>query len=84
MPEKGCEQCKVLLDEAAAAISAHAKAVARLADAVGVNPSGVLTKLETEVHSTSLAREAAVLQYETHISAHELKIMTAGSGGTIE
>ena len=81
MSEGRCEQCRILLKEASGAISAHAGAVSLLAEAVSLSESlSSLDRLEEAVRATSVAREIAVEEYENHRSAHELKVMTAGSG----
>jgi hypothetical protein len=79
MGQKGCEQCRILLEGAGTAISAHAKAIADLAGAVGDSPDATLGPLEAAVRDTSAALESAVERYENHQSTHELKGMTAGS-----
>jgi hypothetical protein len=79
MGQSGCERCRILLEEAATAISAHAKAIADLAGAVGDSPDAALTPLEAVVRDTGAALEIAVERHENHQSTHELKVMTAGS-----
>jgi hypothetical protein len=79
MGQTGCELCRILLEEAATAISAHAKAIADLAGAVGESSSAALTPLEAAVRDTRAALEIAVERYENHQSTHELRVMTAGS-----
>jgi serine/threonine protein kinase len=37
-------------------------------------------RLEDAARATSIAHEIAVERYENHRAAHELKVMTAGSG----
>ncbi len=80
MSEHGCEVCKILLDRAADAIAANARAVARLENAVVMNHETDVTHLQMAVRLTGFEREAAVTQYELHRAGHRLKIMTAGSG----
>ena len=79
MPHPGCEQCKIFLDAAAAAISAHAQALAKLSEAVGGDVEVGLAAMEKAVRSTRLECDLAVEKYEYHKSAHELKVMSAGS-----
>jgi hypothetical protein len=79
MSRLGCQQCKSLLDQAASAISAHAKAVARLSGTVGSDAEVDLRSLEAEVRATSVERETAVAQYENHRAYHDAKAMAAGS-----
>jgi hypothetical protein len=80
MAEAGCKVCKILLDRAADAISAHASAVARLEQSVSANPESNLSELESVVDATRLMRETAVIHYELHRSDHGSKTRTAGSG----
>lgn len=81
MGEGNCEQCRILLEKAAEAISAHAKAISDLAEGVGrsfeVSASALL---ERAASTTGILVEKAVERYENHRSTHELKVMTAGSG----
>jgi hypothetical protein len=80
-----CEACKILLDKAAYAIAAHAKAIALLADGVKSNPETGLTALESEVRATRIVHEFFVTLYEEHRAYHELaewKTMAAGSSAS--
>lgn len=77
--EGGCERCRILLAEASNAISAHAGALSLLAEAVAAGGSLEVAQLETAIHALSGGREIAIENYENHRSAHELKVMTAGS-----
>ena len=80
MSEGDCERCRILLKEASSAISAHVGTVSLLAEAVSLSePVNLLDRLKEAVRATSTARETAVECYENHRSAHELKVMTAGS-----
>jgi hypothetical protein len=79
MPHKWCEECKILLDDAANAISAHANAIARLEEAVRSNPEAALTAFESAVRATGRVREICVGQYEDHRAYHEVRAMAAGS-----
>ena len=80
MSEENCEQCRILLNEAFSAISAHGGAVSLLAEAVGLGePVNSLDRLKEAVRATNTARETAVERCENHISVHQLKVMTAGS-----
>jgi uncharacterized protein YycO len=81
MSEGDCKKCRILLSEASSAISAHVGAVSLLAEAVSLSESrNSLGRLEAAISATSVAREIAVERYENHRLAHELKVMTAGSG----
>ena len=77
--KEGCELCKILLDRAALAISAHARAVARLAGAVGESSEADLSVMEFTVRTARIEHELAVTEYEVHRASHEMKVMTAGS-----
>ena len=80
MSEGSCEQCRILLNEVSRAISAHVAAVSLLAEAVSLGePVSLLDRLKEAVRATSTARETAVERYENHVSAHQLKVMAAGS-----
>jgi hypothetical protein len=80
MSEGNCEQCRILLNEVSSAISAHVATVSLLAEAVSLSePVSLLDRLRETVRATSSARETAVERYENHVSAHQLKVMTAGS-----
>ena len=80
MSEGACERCRILLDEASRAISAHVTAVSLLAEAVSLRePTDSIDRLKETVRAMSAARQMAVECYENHRSAHELKVMTAGS-----
>ena len=80
MPQIWCEECKNLFDKAAAAILAHSKAIARLADAVRSNFETGLPGLESDVRATRIVHEYSVAQYQDHRARHEARTMTAGSG----
>jgi hypothetical protein len=80
MSEGDCERCRILLREASSAISAHVGAVSLLAEAVSLCEAlDSLNRLKEAVRATSAAREITVERYENHRSAHQLKVMTAGS-----
>jgi len=80
MTEGTCERCRILLKEASSAISSHVAAVSLLAEAVSLSePAASLHRLKEAVRATSTAREITVEHYENHRSAHQLKVMTAGS-----
>ena len=79
MSEGSCEQCRFLLENASAAISAHARAISLLAQAARTDAPSSLGSREAAVRNTGAALEAAVESYENHRAAHEFKIMTAGS-----
>jgi hypothetical protein len=80
MPPSWCQECKILLEKAALAISANAGALAKLAEAV--KTSSRVAAFEREVYHTSTARENAVTEYESHLSRHETRVMTAGSSSS--
>jgi hypothetical protein len=81
MGEGACERCKILLDEASSAISAHVAALSLLAEAVSLSETAdSLNRLKEAVRATSAARQVIVERYKNHRSAHELKVMTAVSG----
>jgi hypothetical protein len=81
MSEGACERCRILLDEASSAISAHVAAVSLLAEAVSLSETAnSINRLREAVRATSAARQVTVECYENHRTAHELKVMTAGSG----
>jgi len=50
--EGNCEQCRILFKSASAAISEHAKAVSRLAEAVGKDSSNLLHRLNAAARRT--------------------------------
>jgi len=80
MSEGDCERCRILLKEASSAISSHVAAASLLAEAVSLSePAGSLDRLKEAVRASSTAREVTIEQYENHRSAHQLKVMTAGS-----
>jgi hypothetical protein len=80
MSEGDCERCRTLLREASNAISSHVAAVSLLSEAVSLSePARLIDRLKEAVRATSTAREYAVERYENHRSAHQLKVMTAGS-----
>jgi hypothetical protein len=74
----GCEECRILLGEAARAIRAHAEALTAFGDAARRNAkTDTLAQMRSAVRTTSIARETATERYENHMSAHELKTMKA-------
>jgi hypothetical protein len=80
MSEGDCELCRILFAEASAAISSHVGAVSALGGAVSSNASpDLLDNLEEAACATGCALEMAVERYQNHRSAHELKVMVAGS-----
>ncbi len=81
MSEGACERCRMLLDEASSAISAHVAAVSLLAEAVSLSETaGSIDQLQQAVRATSAARQMTIECYENHKVAHELKVRGAGSG----
>jgi hypothetical protein len=81
MSEGACGQCRILLEEASRAISAHVAAISLLAEAVSLREAAdSIDRLMETVRAASTARQMTVERYENHRSAHELKVMTAGSG----
>jgi hypothetical protein len=79
MSVEECLACKNLLLAAGRAILAHLEAVSRFEKAVIEAPVRNIAGLEANVLDAGIARENAVLAYESHRVSHQAKVRTAGS-----
>jgi hypothetical protein len=76
--EPGCEQCRLLLDGASAAIIRYVRTTDRLELARFRHEAETIAALEAAVREAASARERALADYKQHQAASHSRAATGG------